>query len=144
MTLALARRPVTGQMRAEGPCFSEGFLNILKMSDRPVEHLKGEQVMTTDERVGATPLSSSHGSAGVLTGESHSRGFRYVAGVLRLSLGWVFLWAFLDKAFALGFDTGRKPDTGVVTRFGDAAWIHGGSPTKGFLKFATDGPLASF
>jgi thiosulfate dehydrogenase [quinone] large subunit len=131
-------------MRAEGPCFSESFLNILKVCDRPVEDLKGEQVMTTDERVGATPLSSSHGSASDLSGESRSRGFRYVAGVLRLSLGWVFLWAFLDKTFALGFDTGGNPATGVVTRFGDAAWIHGGSPTKGFLKFATDGPLTSF
>jgi thiosulfate dehydrogenase (quinone) large subunit len=52
--------------------------------------------------------------------------------------------AFLDKAFALGFNTGRNPDTGVVTRFGDAAWIHGGSPTLGFLKFGTDGPFAGF
>jgi thiosulfate dehydrogenase [quinone] large subunit len=69
---------------------------------------------------------------------------RCAAGVLRLSLGWVFVWAFLDKAFALGFGTGRDPDTGVVTRFGDAAWIHGGSPTLGFLKFGTEGPLAGF
>jgi thiosulfate dehydrogenase (quinone) large subunit len=100
--------------------------------------------MTTSERIGVTPPQASHGPSGDLSGAPSSRGFRYVAGVLRLSLGWVFLWAFLDKAFALGFDTGRNVDTGVVTRFGDAAWIHGGSPTKGFLKFGTDGPLASF
>jgi thiosulfate dehydrogenase (quinone) large subunit len=100
--------------------------------------------MTTSARVGVTPPQSSHGSAGALPDVSVSQGFRFVVGVLRLSLGWVFLWAFLDKAFALGFDTGRNTDTGVVTRFGDAAWIHGGSPTKGFLKFGTDGPLASF
>ena len=67
---------------------------------------------------------------------------RYVAAVLRLSLGWVFLWAFLDKMFALGFATGRDPETGVVDRFGDAAWIHGGSPTEGFLTFAAKGPFA--
>jgi len=56
-------------------------------------------------------------------------------GVLRLAMGWVFLWAFVDKLLALGFATGRNPETGVVDRFGDAAWIYGGSPTDGFLKF---------
>ena len=34
---------------------------------------------------------------------------------------------------ALGFATGRDGETGVVDRFGDAAWINGGSPTEGFL-----------
>ncbi|WP_406830707.1 hypothetical protein ABEG17_17170 [Pedococcus sp. KACC 23699] len=67
-----------------------------------------------------------------------------VIGALRLSLGWIFLWAFLDKTFALGYSTGRDPKTGVVDRFGDAAWIHGGSPTKGFLTFGTAGPLKDF
>ncbi len=69
---------------------------------------------------------------------------RYAAAVLRISLGWVFLWAFIDKTFALGFATGRNPETGVVSYFGDAAWIHGGSPTMGFLSFGTKGPFASF
>ncbi|WP_137121753.1 DoxX family membrane protein [Segeticoccus rhizosphaerae] len=69
---------------------------------------------------------------------------RHVAAALRLSLGWVFLWAFIDKLFALGFSTGRNPETGVVDRFGPDAWINGGSPTMGFLKFGTDGPLAGF
>lgn len=54
-------------------------------------------------------------------------------GVLRIALGWVFLWAFLDKLLGLGFATGRDAETGVVDRFGDAAWINGGSPTDGFL-----------
>jgi thiosulfate dehydrogenase (quinone) large subunit len=57
---------------------------------------------------------------------------RYVGAALRLSIGWVFLWAFLDKAFGLGHDTVSK-----------AAWIHGGSPTSGFLGFATKGPFSS-
>jgi thiosulfate dehydrogenase [quinone] large subunit len=56
-------------------------------------------------------------------------------GVLRISIGWVFLWAFLDRLLALGFSTGRDAETGVVDRFGDAAWINGGSPTEGFLTF---------
>lgn len=69
---------------------------------------------------------------------------RFTAGATRLALGWVFLWAFLDKLLALGFSTGRDPETNVVDRFGPAAWINEGSPTLGFLKFGTKGPLAEF
>jgi thiosulfate dehydrogenase [quinone] large subunit len=71
---------------------------------------------------------------------------RYVWGALRLAMGWTFLWAFLDKLLALGFATGRNPETGVVDRFGPAAWIHGGSPTDGFLKFGlhTKAPFTDF
>lgn len=54
-------------------------------------------------------------------------------GLLRIAIGWLFLWAFLDKLFALGFATGRDPETGAVDRFGDSAWVNGGSPTEGFL-----------
>ncbi len=64
--------------------------------------------------------------------------------VLRIALGWIFLWAFLDKTFALGFGTGINAKTGVITRFGDAAWLHGGSPTAGFLGHGTSGPLSGF
>lgn len=63
--------------------------------------------------------------------------------ITRISLGWVFLWAFLDKAFALGFATGRLED-GSIDYFGNAAWINGGSPTEGFLSFGTSGPFAEF
>ncbi|MGL4176272.1 MAG: hypothetical protein ACRCSN_09355 [Dermatophilaceae bacterium] len=70
--------------------------------------------------------------------------FRRLAGITRLALGWIFLWAFLDKLLALGFATGRDPETDVVDRFGDAAWVNGGSPTRGFLEFGTSGPLAEF
>ncbi len=55
---------------------------------------------------------------------------RYVAVAARLSLGWVFLWAFLDKTFGLGHETASS-----------ASWLNGGSPTKGFLGSATAGPL---
>lgn len=54
-------------------------------------------------------------------------------GLLRLSMGFIFLWAFLDKTFGLGFATKSAN-----------SWIHGGSPTTGFLSHATQGPLASF
>jgi thiosulfate dehydrogenase (quinone) large subunit len=58
---------------------------------------------------------------------------RYVAAGLRLALGFVFLWAFLDKVFGFGFAT---PDKG--------AWINGGSPTKGFLANGAAGPFTDF
>jgi thiosulfate dehydrogenase [quinone] large subunit len=57
---------------------------------------------------------------------------RYTAAAIRLSIGWVFLWAFIDKLFGLGHETASK-----------AAWIHGGSPTQGFLAFAAKGPFKS-
>ncbi len=66
-----------------------------------------------------------------------------VAAVLRIAFGLTFLWAFADKLLALGFSTGRADD-GTVDRLGDAAWINGGSPTEGFLKFGADGPFDSF
>ncbi len=49
---------------------------------------------------------------------------------LRLALGFEFFWAFLDKTFGLGYSTASKD-----------AWIHGGSPTKGFLSGANVGPF---
>jgi thiosulfate dehydrogenase [quinone] large subunit len=52
---------------------------------------------------------------------------------LRLGMGFIFLWAFFDKLFGLGFAT-----------TGAKAWINGGSPTTGFLTNAVQGPLASF
>jgi thiosulfate dehydrogenase [quinone] large subunit len=48
---------------------------------------------------------------------------------LRLALGFEFFWAFLDKVFGWGYATPSA-----------RAWIHGGSPTKGFLSGA-GGPL---
>lgn len=78
----------------------------------------------------------------------HTKGLQRVFALLRLAVGWTFLWAFLDKAFALGFSTGRVlNDVGATVRidfFGDAAWIHGASPTAGVLGFAMKGPFADF
>src|SRR3989344_4564148 len=54
-----------------------------------------------------------------------------VSVLLRLSMGFIFLWAFFDKVFGLGFAT-------TVEK----AWIHGGSPTAGFLSFGVKGPFA--
>jgi thiosulfate dehydrogenase [quinone] large subunit len=54
----------------------------------------------------------------------------YVWGVVRLGIGWIFLWAFLDKCFGLGHETESKN-----------SWINGGSPTNGFLSNAATGPF---
>lgn len=51
-------------------------------------------------------------------------------GVSRIAMGWIFLWAFLDKLFGLGFATAAEK-----------AWLAGGSPAAGFLNFATKGPF---
>jgi thiosulfate dehydrogenase [quinone] large subunit len=56
---------------------------------------------------------------------------RFLA-VVRVATGFVFLWAFLDKTFGFGYAT-------PVAR----AWIHGGSPTKGFLSSVAVGPFES-
>ncbi|MGN0063743.1 MAG: hypothetical protein ACI379_05830 [Nocardioides sp.] len=60
--------------------------------------------------------------------------------VVRIGFGLTFLWAFFDKLLALGFHTGYDQQ-GNLDRFGDAAWINGGSPTEGFLAFGADGPF---
>src|SRR6266511_2495163 len=65
-------------------------------------------------------------------------------GLSRIALGWVFLWAFLDKAFALGFATGRLESGGIDFFAKDAAWLNGGHPTAGFLEFGTKVPFKDF
>jgi thiosulfate dehydrogenase (quinone) large subunit len=54
----------------------------------------------------------------------------HATALLRIALGLVFLWAFLDKTFGLGYATPPA-----------RAWISGGSPTKGFLGAVEVGPL---
>jgi thiosulfate dehydrogenase [quinone] large subunit len=52
--------------------------------------------------------------------------------LLRISTGFIFLWAFFDKTFGLHYSTSSAK-----------AWIHGGSPTDGFLNSVAVGPLQS-
>jgi thiosulfate dehydrogenase [quinone] large subunit len=59
---------------------------------------------------------------------------RRTLAVLRFATGFIFLWAFLDKTFGLGFSTVTK-----------SAWINGGAPSQGFLNSpAVVGPLKPF
>jgi thiosulfate dehydrogenase (quinone) large subunit len=60
-----------------------------------------------------------------------TRAARFLA-VLRVAVGFVFLWAFLDKTFGFGYATPSA-----------RAWINGGSPTKGFLGRVAVGPFES-
>jgi thiosulfate dehydrogenase [quinone] large subunit len=41
---------------------------------------------------------------------------------LRLATGFIFLWAFLDKTFGLGYSTPSEK-----------SWLNGGTPSQGFL-----------
>lgn len=52
-------------------------------------------------------------------------------GLLRIALGWIFIWAFFDKLFGLGFST-----------INDKSWLIGYSPTKDFLSLGTSGIFA--
>jgi thiosulfate dehydrogenase (quinone) large subunit len=63
----------------------------------------------------------------------NAKAARYVGAVTRISLGTIFLWAFVDKLFGLGHAT-----------LGKDSWLNGGSPTDGFLAFAAKGPLTGF
>jgi thiosulfate dehydrogenase (quinone) large subunit len=72
-------------------------------------------------------------TAAVTTHGTAASAARYVFAGVRIALGWVFLWAFLDKLFGLGHETASK-----------SAWINGGHPTNGFLKNAAAGPFKGF
>ena len=60
---------------------------------------------------------------------------RKALAALRIAFGLTFLWAFFDKLLALGYHTGWNEAGTQLDRFGPAAWINGGSPTEGFLKY---------
>ncbi len=83
------------------------------------------------DRGGAAPHDTRGAAQTDRAGQPAAVG--YVLAALRLSLGWVFLWAFLDKTFGLG----------QATESADA-WLDGGSPSAGFLSFAATGPFQGF
>jgi thiosulfate dehydrogenase [quinone] large subunit len=56
----------------------------------------------------------------------------YALASLRMLTGFIFLWAFLDKTFGLGYATASGK-----------GWVDGGSPTKGFLSSVAAGPMHS-
>lgn len=56
---------------------------------------------------------------------AQERYIQWSYAAVRIVLGWIFFWAFLDKLFGLGFSTPSAK-----------SWLNGGSPTLGFLKSA--------
>lgn len=57
---------------------------------------------------------------------------KYILVTIRIAMALIFLWAFIDKLFGLGFATAPEK-----------SWLAGVSPTTGFLSYATYGPFAS-
>jgi len=84
-----------------------------------------------------TTLTRSGTSTESTTVDAHpssARAGRIALALLRFGTGFIFLWAFLDKTFGLGFSTPAE-----------RAWINGGAPSQGFLKSdAVVGPLKGF
>ena len=80
--------------------------------------------MTTIGRGNAAHLEKVEAPGSMLTTTAAK-----ALAVLRISTGFVFLWAFFDKTFGWGFATPSAK-----------AWINGGSPTKGFLSSVDVGP----
>ncbi|MEV7010296.1 hypothetical protein [Streptosporangium sp. NPDC051022] len=79
----------------------------------------------------ATPVRGAHEARANAVPEGNlTRPAGVVWAIARIALGWIFLWAFLDKTFGWGFATPA-----------DRAWIAGGSPTTGFLKGTGDHAL---
>ena len=81
-----------------------------------LENMTSHAAMVADEMHVVSPMSGRVAKIGLLG--------------LRLAIGFEFLWAFLDKTFGLGYHTANAK-----------AWIHGGSPTSGFLSGVNVGPL---
>ncbi|MER5646271.1 hypothetical protein [Streptosporangium sp. NPDC002524] len=74
----------------------------------------------------AVPAQAVPASAAEPSGDGRRAAGRpagYAWAIARIGLGWIFLWAFLDKVFGWGFATPAE-----------RAWVNGGSPTTGFLK----------
>lgn len=71
---------------------------------------------TTDQRPASTAATPP------ATPFTLSTPARYALALARISLGWIFLWTFLDKTLGLGRGTPAE-----------AAWLDGASPTAGYL-----------
>jgi thiosulfate dehydrogenase [quinone] large subunit len=98
-------------------------MSIMAVHDHPHRHLGFR--FPSLRKAGTAPASADETAAATTTRA-------YVFAGLRLLTGFVFLWAFLDKTFGLGY----------ATRSGNG-WIDGGSPTKGFLGGVAVGPMES-
>jgi len=89
---------------------------------------------TERDATGRPPATALHKPDPALSLTGHAAtATRYLLAAIRLALGWIFLWAFLDKLFGLGQSTPAAN-----------SWLNGGSPTAGFLGKAATGPFTGF
>ncbi len=77
-------------------------------------------------------VQSQHPTDPALSGSVISKSAARVLAVLRIAVGFIFLWAFFDKLFGLHYSTASAN-----------SWLNGGSPTKGFLSNVAVGPFES-
>jgi thiosulfate dehydrogenase [quinone] large subunit len=84
--------------------------------------------VATATREDVSPSTSIDTQEAVLTGAAA----RKVLAVVRLAVGFLMVWAFVDKAFGLGYSTAAAK-----------AWVKGGTPSQGFLAHL-EGPFAGF
>ncbi|MET0692896.1 MAG: hypothetical protein ABWY56_03145 [Propionibacteriaceae bacterium] len=80
-----------------------------------------------------TPTTAASAATSSAASLDTSLAARRVLAVTRIAVGFIFLWAFLDKTFGLGYSTTAAK-----------AWVNGGSPTSGFLGHVEVGPFRSF
>ena len=83
-------------------------------------------------------VDTKHPADGIVTFEEEivrSAWARRFLAIMRIVMGWTFMWAFVDKLFGLGFATPSE-----------RAWINGGTPAQGFMKAGaeSDNPFAQF
>lgn len=76
--------------------------------------------------------TTTHPELAALPGSMITSTAAKALAVLRIAVGFTFLWAFLDKLFGWHYSTPSAK-----------AWIHGGSPSTGFLKHVEVGPFQS-
>jgi thiosulfate dehydrogenase (quinone) large subunit len=98
----------------------------------PVEPRQAQATTVEPGRNGTPARDLAAAAEPAPTGERRGGGVAAWLAALRLTTGFIFLWAFLDKTFGLAYATQSEN-----------AWINGGSPTEGFLGGVAVGPLES-
>lgn len=99
---------------------------------RVVQRTNGSSSSTAQVPAQMTAQAADTTATTAAGGRTISRVATQALAVLRIGLGFVFLWAFLDKTFGWGYATPAA-----------RAWVNGGSPTKGFLSSVSAGPFAN-
>jgi len=129
----IARTRPTSTDPTTGPASTGPSANVTRAADRARYRDTADSKAPPVAR--GTTGDGRHVAADTARRSSTARNtaVRYLLAGVRLALGWIFLWAFLDKLFGLGHETTSAK-----------SWINGGSPTRGFLGSAAKGPFSGF